>query len=111
MATGSEVGLAVQAAERLEQQGHPVRVVSMPCIERFLAQDSGYRDQVLPPSLTARVAVEAAAPDSWYRLVGDRGDVVGLNGFGASAPGSVVYEHMGLTADAVVSALESRLAG
>ena len=109
MATGSEVGLAVEAAERLEQAGHPVRVVSIPSIERFLAQDADYRSSVLPADLAVRVAVEAAAPDSWYRLIGDHGAVVGLEGFGASAPADAVYQAMGLTTEAVVTAVESRL--
>ena len=110
MASGSEVAMAVAAAEALEQRGHAVRVVSVPCLERFLAQPAAYREAVLPASVPARVAVEAAAPDSWRALVGDDAGLVGLHGFGASAPGEAVYAHMGLTTEAVVAALEQQLA-
>lgn len=111
MASGSEVGLAVEAAEALEAKGHAVRVVSMPCLERFMAQPADYRESVLPASVRSRVAVEAAAPDSWRGLVSSDAGLVGLSGFGASAPGDTVYEWMGLTAAAVVTAVESQLAG
>ena len=111
MASGSEVGMAMAAAEALAAEGHPVRVVSMPCIERFRAQPQDYRDAVLPPALTVRVAVEAAAPDSWRAFVADERGLVGLNGFGASAPAAEVYEHMGLTTEAVVAAFKAQLAG
>lgn len=109
MASGSEVEMAVAAAERLEANGFSVRVVSMPCIERFLAQSKAYRNGVLPDSVRARVAVEAALPTSWQALVGATGTLVGLDDFGASAPAETVYKHMGLTTDAVVSALKSQL--
>ncbi|MEX0386784.1 transketolase [Spiribacter onubensis] len=110
MASGSEVGMAVAAAEALEARGHAVRVVSVPCLERFLAQPADYREAVLPASVQARVAVEAAASDSWRALVGSESGLVGLRHFGASAPGDTVYEHMGLTTEAVVAALEQQLA-
>ena len=110
MASGSEVGMAVAAAEALEERGHAVRVVSVPCLDRFLAQPADYREAVLPASIQARVAVEAAAPDSWRALVGSGSGLVGLGHFGASAPGDTVYEHMGLTTEAVVAALEQQLA-
>ena len=96
--TGSEVQLAVAARETLEADGIPTRVVSMPCLEWFDAQEQTYRDEVLPPSVRARVAVEAAVPMTWYRLVGDAGEIVGLNHYGASAKYQVLYEKFGITA-------------
>ncbi len=111
MASGSEVDMAIAAADHLEADGHPIRVVSVPCIERFMEQPADYRQAVLPAHLGARVAVEAALPDSWRGLVGATGALVGLHGFGASAPADAVYAHMGLTTDAVVAALEAQLGG
>lgn len=102
--TGSEVALCQQAAETLTQEGRKVRVVSLPCPALFDAQDAGYRDAVLPPSVRARVAVEAATPDYWRKYVGLDGAVVGMAGFGASAPGAVLAEYFGMTAQAVVQA-------
>ncbi|PZA01073.1 transketolase [Gammaproteobacteria bacterium 2W06] len=109
MASGSEVGMAMDAADALEARGHAIRVVSVPCLERFLAQPAAYRESVLPAAIQARAAVEAAQPDSWRALVRHDVGLVGLRQFGASAPGDRVYEHMGLTTDAVVSALEQQL--
>jgi transketolase len=111
MASGSEVGLAVAAAEALEADGYAARVVSMPCIERFRGQPADYQREVLPATLPVRVAVEAAAPDSWRAFVADERGLVGLSGFGASAPAGQVYEHMGLTTEAVVSAFKAQLGG
>jgi transketolase len=107
--TGSEVQLAVAAREALEADGVPTRVVSMPCREWFDAQDSGYREQVLPPSVRARVSVEAGIAMSWRDLVGDAGESVSLEHFGASAPFEVLYEQFGLTAEAVVAAARRSL--
>jgi transketolase len=73
----------------------------MPCLDRFAEQDEEYRDSVLPPSVRARVAVEAASPLGWHRWVGDGGDVVAMEGFGASAPAKLLYEHFGFTGEAV----------
>ena len=87
MGSGSEVHLAHDAAKLLEADGIRVRLVSMPCLDRFAEQDEAYRDEVLPPAVRARVAVEAASPIGWHRWVGDHGDVVAMEGFGASAPG------------------------
>jgi transketolase len=101
MASGSEVHVAHEAARALESDGVRVRLVSMPCLDRFAAQDEEYRHDVLPPHVRARVAVEAASPIGWHRWVGDAGDVVAMEGFGASAPANVLYEHFGFTADAV----------
>jgi transketolase len=105
IATGSEVKLAVGAAEQLTAEGLAVRVVSMPNPERFQSQDDRYRDAVLPPAVTARVAVEAGVTTGWQRFVGDRGIVIGVDRFGASAPADVLFEHYGLTVDAVTAAV------
>jgi transketolase len=101
MASGSEVHIAYDAARAMEADGVRVRLVSMPCLDRFAAQDASYRDGVLPPQVRARVAVEAASPLGWHRWVGDAGDVVAMEGFGASAPAKVLYEHFGFTGEAV----------
>ncbi len=110
MASGSEVDLIVQAAERLVRDGTPVRVVSFPSWELFAAQTDAYRNVVLPPSIRARVAVEAGVSMGWERWVGDKGAVVGINRFGASAPYKDVYNYLGLTVDAVVAAAKKSLA-
>ncbi|MES1932591.1 transketolase [Salinisphaera shabanensis T35B1] len=107
--TGSELELAVAAADRLAEAGVGVRVVSMPCIEAFNAQSADYRESVLPSTITARVAVEAGVSDSWYRFVGATGQVVGVNDFGSSAPADEVYAEMGVTVDGVVDALRGQL--
>jgi transketolase len=101
IATGSEVSLCVAARELLEGDGIPTRVVSVPCAERFLEQDQGYRDSVLPPGLRARVAVEAAHPLGWDRFAGDQGSIIGMTTFGASAPAKDVFEHFGFTPEHV----------
>ncbi len=97
MASGSEVHLCNAAADLLEAQGTATRVVSVPCLDRFAVQDGAYRDSILPPSCRARLAVEAASPLSWHRWVGDAGDVLGMEGFGASGPQKALYEHFGFT--------------
>jgi transketolase len=107
--TGSEVQIAVAARERLEAEGVPTRVVSLPCREWFDAQDEGYRNEVLPPSVRARVSVEAGIAMSWRDLVGDAGESVSLEHFGASAPFEVLYEQFGLTDEAVVTAARRSL--
>jgi transketolase len=101
MGTGSEVHVAHDAANLLEEDGVRVRLVSMPCLDRFAAQDQAYRDSVLPPSVRARVAVEAASPMGWHRWVGEAGDIVAMEGFGASAPAKVLYKHFGFTGEHV----------
>jgi transketolase len=103
IATGSEVALALEAAEGLRADGRRIRVVSMPCTNLFDAQDVAYRDSVLPPACRRRVAVEAGAPELWSRYVGDQGAVLGLSRFGLSAPAAEVYEQLGITADALAS--------
>ncbi len=110
IATGSEVQIAVAAREALEAEGVPTRVVSMPCIEWFEAQDDSYKATVLPGRVRARVAVEAGIAQGWWRYVGDGGEVVGIEHFGASAPYSTLYEQFGLTAPAVVAAAHRSLA-
>ena len=102
LASGSEVTLILAAAERLHADGLSVRCVSMPSWELFEAQPPSYRDEVLPPEVHARLAVEMGAVQGWHRYVGDRGDVLGVEHFGASAPASVLLEEFGFTADNVV---------
>jgi transketolase len=103
IASGSEVHLALAAAETLGEQGRKVRLVSLPSFELFEAQPRAYREEILPPFVTARLAIEAGVTWGWERYVGDRGDVVGLDRFGASAPGGVVFQHLGFTVDQVVA--------
>jgi transketolase len=103
LATGSEVSLALAAAEDLESGGISSRVVSMPSWRLFDEQSQAYRDEVLPPSVTTRVSIEAASPLGWERYVGSSGVVIGIDRFGASAPGSRVMEELGFTVDNVVS--------
>jgi transketolase len=102
LATGSEVHVALEAGRRLAEQGTSARVVSMPCWELFEAQPSDYRDEVLPPEAKARLSVEAGVAFGWKRWVGDEGDSISIERFGASAPGTTVLEKLGYTADAVV---------
>ncbi len=109
IATGSEMGLAMDAAAALEAKGTPVRVVSMPCAEIFVKQDAAYIESVLPAAITARVAVEAAHKDYWYKFVGLNGAVVGMETFGESAPINDLMEHFGFTTEKVVAAVESTL--
>jgi transketolase len=97
IATGSEVALAMQARDVLAKDGVRVRVVSMPSWELFSGESQEYRDEVLPPAITARVGIEAATPLGWERWVGQGGDVVGLERFGASAPYTDVYKHLNFT--------------
>jgi transketolase len=107
--TGSEVHVALAARERLAEAGVPARVVSMPCVEWFAEQDQAYRDSVLLPSVKARVSVEAAVTMGWERWVGEKGESVGLDHFGASAPYEVLYEQFGITAERVAAAAQRTL--
>jgi transketolase len=102
LATGSEVYLALEAARTLEPN---TRVVSLPCWELFSEQDEAYRDEVLLPSVRARVSIEAGATFGWERWVGEEGVRIGVDRFGASAPGPRVFEELGITADAVAGAV------
>ena len=97
---GSEVSVAVEAAKRLDI---PTRVVSMPCWELFEAQPSDYRDEVLPPDVKARISIEAGVALGWHKWVGDDGDSISIEHYGASAPGATVLEEFGFTADNVVA--------
>ncbi len=108
IATGSEVGLAMQAAQALGEQGVPVRVVSMPSTDVFDRQDAAYKASVLTPGLP-RVAVEAGVTDFWYKYVGLEGAVVGIDSFGESAPADVLFKHFGFTVDKVVAAVKRTL--
>jgi transketolase len=110
IASGSEVGLAMEAARELSSRGIGVRVISMPNPGLFLQQGREYREAVLPPSVRARVAVEAGVTDCWAAFVGDCGEVVGVEGFGASAPANVLFEHYGLTVENVSRAVRDSLA-
>jgi transketolase len=111
MATGSEVSLCLAAYEQLQSQGTKVRVVSMPCWTLFEEQSQEYRDQVLPPSVKARVSVEAAATLGWDRYVGPNGKMIGMHRFGASAPGKDVFRKFGFTPEKVVEAAREAMAG
>ncbi len=102
MATGSEVELILGAYEKLKADGRRPRAVSMPCLEYFAKQSQDYRSAVLPPGVP-RIAVEAAAPQSWYRWVGESGVIMGIERFGESAPYQRIYKEFGLTVDGVVA--------
>ncbi len=102
IATGSEVSLTLEARERLQSEGVPTRVVSLPCWELFDEQSQEYRDEVLPPAVGARLAVEAGVRQGWDRFVGPEGDVVCLDRFGASAPGDVALKELGFNVDNVL---------
>ncbi|WP_217170366.1 transketolase [Streptomyces sp. AC512_CC834] len=110
IATGSEVHVAVGAREQLQADGVPTRVVSMPSVEWFEQQDQGYRDSVLPPSVRARVAVEAGIGLTWHKYVGDAGRIVSLEHFGASADAKVLFREFGFTAENVAAAARESLA-
>ncbi len=103
IATGSEIALAQASAEALRAQGRQVRVVSMPCSELFDAQDAAYKQQVLPLEVPARIAIEAAHADFWYKYVGLDGRVIGMTSFGASAPADQLFEEFGFTQDNVLA--------
>jgi transketolase len=102
IATGSEVALAMSAAEALAKDGVAVRVVSMPCVEVFDAQDEDYRESVLPAAVTARVVIEAGVTETWWRFAGPKGRVIGMDRFGESAPAPELFEHFGFSTDNVV---------
>ncbi len=110
IATGSEVSSTLEAARALAAEGREVRVVSMPCMELFEAQSADYRESVLPAALTARLAIEPGATMSWWKWVGTHGDVLGLDRFGASAPGTTVLEKLGFTAENISTRARALLA-
>lgn len=101
ISSGTEVHICTAAADLLEADGVATRVVSMPCMEHFAAQDAAYRDGVLPSACRARVSVEAASTFGWHRWVGELGETIGMEGFGASAPAGALYKHFGLTPDRI----------
>ena len=107
IATGSEVGIAMEAKAALDAAGTPTRVVSMPSTDVFDRQDAGYRESVLPNAVRRRVAVEAGITDFWRKYVGLDGAVIGIDRFGASAPGGVLFKHFGFTAEAIVEAAKA----
>ena len=109
LATGSECAIADEARQMLETAGVPTRLASLPCWELFDEQEPAYRESVLGGADTVRIAVEAASPLGWERYVGPAGAIVGMRGFGASAPAKDLYAHFGITADAVVAAAKARL--
>ena len=109
LGTGSEVQLAIEAAERLEQEGIAARVVSVPCLDWFAEQDADYQEAVLPQAVTARVSVEAGLALPWWRFLGSHGRAVSLEHFGASAPYQKLFEEFGITTDAVVAAAHDSL--
>jgi transketolase len=109
VATGSEVQLAISARERLEEEGTPTRVVSMPCVEWFREQDLAYQQQVIPTGVKARVSVEAAIGMGWRDIVGDAGEIVSIEHYGASAAHTVLFEQFGFTPDRVVAAAHTTL--
>ncbi len=109
IATGSEVSLAVQAADKLTEQGRKVRVVSMPCTSVFDSQDAAYKQQVLPVEVGARIAIEAAHADYWYKYVGLDGRIIGMTTYGESAPAGQLFEEFGFTVDNILAVAEELL--
>jgi len=108
--TGSELELATSAAEALASAGVRARVVSLPCTDLFDAQDDDYRESVLPAAVSARVAIEAGVTEGWWRYVGQRGRVIGIDRFGASAPADELFEHFGFSAHNVIAVAKEVLA-
>jgi transketolase len=102
IATGSELGIALTAARRLNEEGRQVRVVSMPCTDLFDRQDADYRERVLPLSCRKRIAIEAGTPDYWRKYVGLDGQVLGVPDFGESAPAEALFKRFGLTAEGIM---------
>lgn len=109
IATGSEVELAVKAADQLTAEGRKVRVVSMPSTDAFDKQDAAYRESVLPSSVSARVAIEAGIADYWFKYTGLNGAIIGMHSFGESAPADVLFKEFGITVENAVNAAKSLL--
>ena len=109
--TGSEVHIALEAGKRLEQEDIAARVVSLPSWSLFDAQPIAYRQSVLPPAIWARISIEAGTPLGWERYIGLDGVAIGLSRFGASAPGEVIYQQLGLTPERIVETARSLLRG
>ncbi|AXN05311.1 transketolase-like TK C-terminal-containing protein, partial [Vibrio anguillarum] len=110
IATGSEVELAVKAAEQLTTEGKKVRVVSMPSTDAFDKQDAAYREAVLPAAVTKRIAIEAGIADFWYKYVGFGGKIIGMTTFGESAPADQLFKMFGFTTENVVKQAQELLA-
>jgi len=110
LASGSEVSLALCAAEGLAKEGIAAQVVSMPCWELFDEQDQQYKDSVIPPAVKARVGIEAAVEQGWHKYIGDNGIFIGMSGFGASAPAKTCFEKFGITAENVIKAAKESIA-
>jgi transketolase len=110
LATGSEVSVALCAAEGLANEGIAAQVVSMPCWELFEEQDQKYKDSVIPPNAKARVGIEAAVELGWHKYIGDKGIFVGMSSFGASAPAKTCFEKFGITAENVIKAAKDSMA-
>jgi transketolase len=102
IASGSEVELAMNAAKKLTEQGIKIRIVSMPCTDVFDKQDAAYKEAVLPEKVTVRLAIEAGKSDTWYKYVGIKGQIIGVDGFGASAPAKEVFAEFGFTEQNVI---------
>jgi transketolase len=109
IATGSEVGIASEAVNQLNQAGHATRLVSMPSTDVFDQQDSAYQESVLPAGCVNRIAVEAAHGDFWYKYVGLNGKIIAQNTFGESAPGNVLFEHFGFTVERIIQTAKGML--
>ena len=109
LASGSEVSVALEARESLATEGIAARVVSVPCLDWFETQDREYRDSVLPPSVRARVSVEAGIALPWYRWIGDAGRAVSIEHFGASAPGETLFKEYGIDAEHVAAAAKESI--
>jgi transketolase len=109
IATGSEVSLALEAREQLQTDGIPTRVVSLPCLELFEEQSDEYRNDVLPSTVAARLAIEAGVRQGWDRYAGPNGDVICLDRFGASAPGDTALKNLGFNVENVVTRAKSLL--
>jgi len=110
LATGSEVSIVLDAAEKLSADGISAQVVSMPCWELFERQSQQYRNSVLPPSVKIRVGIEAGVEQGWSKWLGDKGVFIGMSSFGASAPGKVCFEKFGITVENVVKAVKKSIA-
>ena len=110
IATGSELQIAVEAQKTLRDKNINAYVVSMPCLEWFESQPKEYRDSVLPPQVSARVAIEAAVAQSWYKIVGDTGEIISIEHFGESADDKTLFREFGFTPEAVVAAAERSIA-
>jgi transketolase len=111
IATGSEVQFAVEAKSQLESEGIATRVVSMPCVEWFQAQPKDYKDSVLPPSVKARVSIEAGLTSGWREIVGDSGVSIGINQYGASADYKTLFKEFGITTENLVSKAKQLIGG